>query len=113
MVAGMIGLGTTIRVQPLLQKVHTTIDLSPERIAYSQWQPDHTELLSLVTVPRVEFVKGITSDLKHDSYLNVDKRNLILNDDQTIEVGSDNRIVMLFTKRSHHRNLSVIYIVQN
>ena len=30
-----------------------------------------------------------------------------------IEAGNDNRIVNLFTKGSHHRNLSVIYIVQN
>ena len=27
--------------------------------------------------------------------------------------GGDKRIAHLFTKRSHHRNLSVIYIVQN
>ena len=30
-----------------------------------------------------------------------------------IEAGKDNRIVNLFTKGSHHRNLSVIYLVQN
>ena len=30
-----------------------------------------------------------------------------------IEAGKDNRIVNLFTKGSHHRNLSVIYVVQN
>ena len=41
------------------------------------------------------------------------KGNLIVIDDQMIEAGKDNRIVNLFTKRSHHRNLSVIYMVQN
>ena len=30
-----------------------------------------------------------------------------------IEAGNDNRIVNLFTNGSHHRNLSVIYILQN
>ena len=30
-----------------------------------------------------------------------------------IDAGKDKRIVNLFTRRSHHRNLSVIYIVQN
>ena len=39
--------------------------------------------------------------------------NLIVIDDQMIEAGKDNRIVNLFTKGSHHRNLSVIYIAQN
>ena len=43
----------------------------------------------------------------------VNKRNLIVFDDQMIEAGRDNRIVNLFTKGSHHRNLSVLYIVQN
>ena len=38
---------------------------------------------------------------------------LIVFDDQMIDAGKDQRIVNLFTRGSHHRNLSVIYIVQN
>ena len=34
-------------------------------------------------------------------------------DDQMIYASKDKRIVNLFTLGSHHRNLSVIYIVQN
>ena len=63
--------------------------------------------------PTMEFVKGIPESLENDSYLDVNIRNLIIIDDQMIEAGKDNRIVNLFTKGSHHRNLSVIYIVQN
>ena len=61
----------------------------------------------------MEFVKGIPESLKNDSYLDVNIRNLIIIDDQMIEAEKDNRIVSLFTEGSHHRNLSVIYIVQN
>ena len=57
--------------------------------------------------------KGIPRDLEHDSYFDVNKRNLIVFDDQMIDAGGDKRIVNLFTWGSHHRNLSVIYIVQN
>ena len=64
-------------------------------------------------IPTIEFVKGIWESLENDSYLDVNIRNLIVIDDQMIEAGKDNRIVNLFTKGSHHRNLSVIYIVQN
>ena len=78
---------------------------------YSQWQPAYTQLL--VKIPTIEFVKGIPESLENDSYLDVNIRNLIVIDDQMIEAGKDNRIVNLFTKGSHHRNLSVIYIVQN
>ena len=64
-------------------------------------------------IPTIEFVKGIPESLENDSYLDVNIRNLIVIDDQMIEAGKDNRIVNLFTKGSHHRNLSVLYIVQN
>ena len=43
----------------------------------------------------------------------MNKRNLIVFDDQTIYASKDKRIVNLFTCGSHHRNLRVICIVQN
>ena len=67
----------------------------------------------LVTIPNIEFVKGIPTALEQDAYFSVNKRSLIVFDDQMIDAGKDQRIVNLFTRGSHHRNLSVIYIVQN
>ena len=43
----------------------------------------------------------------------MNERNLIVFDGQMIYASKDSRIVNLFTLGSHHRNLSVIYIVQN
>ena len=113
MVAGMTGSGKTVWVQSLLQQAQTVIDQPPERIiwCYSQWQNAYTQLLMMI--PTIEFVKGIPESLENDTYLDVNIRNLIVIDDQMIEAGKDNRIVNLFTKGSHHRNLSVVYIVQN
>ena len=51
--------------------------------------------------------------MERDSYFDVNKRNLIVFDDQMIDASKDKRIVNLFTRSSHNRNLSVIYIVQN
>jgi len=65
----------------------------------------------LVTIPNM--VWGIPTALEQDSYFNVNKRNLIVFENQMIDAGKDQRIVSLFTRGSHHRNLSVIYIVQN
>jgi len=59
------------------------------------------------------FVKGIPTALEQEAYFHVNKRNLIVFDDQMIDAGKDKRIVNLFTRGSNHRNLSVIYIVQN
>ena len=78
---------------------------------YLQWQPAYTQML--VAMPHIEFVKGIPTALEQDSYFDVNKRNLIVFDDQMIDASKDKRIVNLFTRGSHHRNLSVIYIVQN
>ena len=105
--------GKTVWVQSLLQQTQIVIGQPPERIiwCYSQWQPAYTQLLMMK--PTMEFVKGIPESLENDSYLDVNIRNLIIIDDQMIEAGKDSRIVNLFTKESHHRNLSVIYIVQN
>ena len=51
--------------------------------------------------------------MERDSYFDVNKRNLIVFDDQMIDASKDKRIVNPFTRSSHNRNLSVIYIVQN
>jgi len=113
MVAGMSGSGKTVWVQSLLTQAYKMINLPPERIVwcYSKWQPAYMDML--VTIPNIEFVKGIPTALEQDAYFNVNKRNLIVFDDQMIDAGKDQRIVDLFTRDSHHRNLSVIYIVQN
>ena len=68
----------------------------------------------LVAMPHIEFVKGIPTALEQDFYFDVNKQNLIVFDDQMIDASTDQPIVRLFTRRgSHHRNLSVICIVQN
>ena len=113
MIAGMTGSGKTAWVRSLLQQASETICPPPERIVwcYSQWQPAYTQML--VAMPHNEFVKRIPTVLEQDSYFDVKKRNMIVFADQMIHASKDKRIVNLFTRGSHHCNLSVIYIVQN
>ena len=75
----------------------------PERIVwcYSRWQPAYTGML--VTMPHIEFVKGIPKSLEQDSYFNVNKRNLVVFDDEMIDASKGKRIVNVFTRVSHHR----------
>ena len=63
----------------------------------------------LVAIPHIEFVKGIPAALEQDSYFDVNKRNLIVFDDQMIDAIKDKRIVNLITRDFHHRHRSVIY----
>lgn len=113
LVAGMTGSGKTIWVQNLLENAVQVIKPVPQRIiwSYSQWQPAYDQMSK--TIPGIEFVKGIPHDIDEDWYFDATINNLIVIDDQMAETSNDKRILNLFTKGSHHRNLSVIFIVQN
>lgn len=103
-VAGPTGCGKTVWVKSMLK----FITPSPERIIwlYGQWQPLYEDLKE-----HVEFIEGIPDDIGH--FLDVNKRNVIIIDDLMTEATQDSRVCDLFTKGSHHRNLSVICLLQN
>ena len=113
-VAGCTQSGKTVWVKSLLEKAQKTISPPPQRIiwCYGQWQPSYFDMMR--TMPGIEFNQGIPEDIDNADYLDVSQRNLIVLDDLMAQSGKDNkRISDLFTKGSHHRNLSIIYIVQN
>ena len=76
-----------------------------------QGQPSYFDMMK--TMPGIEFNQGIPEDIDEPDYLDVSQCNLIVLDDLMAQSGKDKRIADLFTKGSHHRNLSVIYIVGN
>ena len=85
----------------------------PERIlwCFGQWQPLYEELQK--RIPCIEFVHGIPDYLHCSQFMSPDKRNLIILDDLMTEAKGDQRIADLFTKGSHHRNISIVYLTQN
>ena len=87
------------------------IDGAPENIiwCYGIYQPAYDEMLR--TIPNITFVEGVPGDL--ESMINPTIRNLPVIDDLIQELSNDQRITNLFTKGCHHRNLSVIFILQN
>jgi hypothetical protein len=109
-VAGCTQSGKTVWVKSLLEKAQSP---PPQRIiwCYGQWQPSYFDMMR--TMPGIEFNQGIPDDIDNADYLDVSQRNLIVLDDLMAQSGKDKRISDLFTKGSHHRNLSIIYIVQN
>lgn len=68
---------------------------------YKEWQPGYE------TVTGVTFVEGLPKAEEWHG----DKRRLVIVDDLMSE--TDERVTKFFTKGSHHRNLSVMYLVQN
>ena len=104
LVSGGTKTGKTTFVKKLLGNVQVMIDPPPENIKYfySEYQDKFAEIKSLV--PNIEFIEGVPGR-------NPKTRNLYIFDDMMGE--RDSVIAKLFTKKSHHGNLSVIYIVQN
>jgi hypothetical protein len=88
----------------------------PQRIVwvYGEMQSAYEELAHNVPV-RIEFVRGFTNELYETFDPRV--RNLLVLDDQMENVAvlkrRDNALTKFFTQGSHHRNLTVVYIVQN
>ena len=63
------------------------------------------------TIPGIEFVRGISHDVDEDGFFDPRINNVIVIDDQMTETSNDKRVMDLFAKGSHHRNLSVIFFV--
>ena len=112
-VPGCTQCGKTVWVKSLLENAQTTISPPPQRIiwCYGQWQPSYFDMLR--TIPEIEFNKGIPEDIDKGDYLDISQRNLIVLDDLMAQSDKDKRIADLFTKGSHHQNLSIVFIVQN
>ena len=56
---------------------------------------------------------GIPDYLNNPQFINPGKGNLIIFDDLMTEAKCDQRIADLFTKSSHHSNISIVYLTQN
>ena len=102
-VAGPTGCGKTTFVTRLLRNSSTMIDPSPERVTwyYGEWQSAYENL----DIPNLHLEEGLPTSF------DASKRNIVVLDDLMAE--TDDRVTNLFTKKSHHCNISVIYLMQN
>ena len=64
-------------------------------------------------IPRIQFVSGIPDHLNDQHYINAGKMNILVFNDLMTEEKCDQRIADLFTKGSHNRDISVLYLTQN
>ena len=79
------------------------IDPPPEQVTwyYGQWQSAYENL----DIPKLRLEEGLPKSF------DTGKRNVVVLDDLMAE--TDGRVTELFTKKSHHSNTSVMYLVQN
>lgn len=105
LLAGPTGCGKTYFVRDLLRSREKLMDCSFHQIiwCYGEWQPLYNELK---IENDIVFHEGIIDKVNEDG-----KPRLVIIDDLMRE--ADGRVVDMFTKGSHHRNMSVIFITQN
>ena len=102
-IAGPTGCGKTQWVLRFIRDLHHLVQPVPTHIVYSygEWQPAYRELPD-----SVRLTEGMPELPEHSR-----EPMLLVIDDQMEQVNKT--LTRLFTKGSHHRNISVMYIVQN
>ena len=111
LIAGPTGCGKTKFVARILE-TGKMLDPKPTRIVwiYSEWQ-DLYETLSKNM--KIEFKKNGLDNALYESFSPLVANLIILDDQMNSSPKERKQMLQIFTQGSHHRNLSVIYIVQN
>ena len=125
LISGPTGCGKTKFVSRLLLHSKEMFQPSPTRIVwvYAEWQPEYDRIEKLPCVgSRIEFREnGLNRDL-YESFRPEEKNLLVLDDQMSNDGSCQSRAIsqsrrtilqQLFTQGSHHRSLSIIYVVQN
>ena len=109
-ISGPTGSGKSTFVFRLIENKAEMFKVEPERIYYfyTVWQP----LFEKISNKNVTFLQGLPDSETIQSISN-DKHNLIILDDMQIKAMNDPYIANLFSRESHHRNLTVILLLQN
>ena len=112
LVSGPTGCGKTQLVSKLITESMFTHTFNKLYWLFAEWQPTYSKLQILR--PDIQFLKW-ESDAINSLYdkLTPSTNNLVVIDDLMTQAGESQVLKRLFTEGSHHRNLSIIYIVQN
>ena len=102
-VSGPTGSGMSVFTLKLIGHCQEISRPPPERILFCYGE--YTKIFD--NDPGVEFQNG----LPEVSFFDGKKRTLLVLDD--LMTSTDDRVVDIFTKISHHRNHSVVYLTQN
>jgi hypothetical protein len=103
MLVGPSKSGKTVFVFKLIKEARDLINPPPEKIVYcyGEFQPVFNEY------PQVIFNEGLPDVSEFDGK----QRTLLILDDLMSEAGE--QVTNIFTKISHHRNVSVVFLSQN
>ena len=110
-ISGSTGSGKTRWLYKLLQHKNEMFDIPVHKIiyCYGVWQPLFDEMEKYLDI---NFHEGVPTIGTINEFVD-GQHNIIVLDDLQDQVSNSLEAEQLFTRDSHHKNLTVIYIVQN
>ena len=106
LIAGPSQSGKTTLIEKIIYET-SLIKPNIEKLlyCYSTWQPGYTEVINKCKElnKEIEFLKGLPEIEKFTN----NKNYLLILDDLMTECGNDRNILNIFTRDSHHLNISV------
>lgn len=110
-ISGQSQTGKSYLVRQLLYNLNDLFDPVPSKIVYRF--SEHQEVFHDMAqeIPNISFVKGFPDNVY--DILEGYKNSLVIIDDLMSECSKDQRVSDLFTRGSHHRGISVMYLTQN
>lgn len=112
LLVGSSGSGKTYFVKQLLENMTHTLSQRPDHIiwCYSSYQPMYDQLSKKIDI---QFFEGIPDSLTDESIFPPNQHNLLVIDDCMGVASNHDEIMKAFTMYTHHRKLSVVFLVQN
>ncbi|CAH3151162.1 unnamed protein product, partial [Porites evermanni] len=110
-VAGPSGSGKSELVEQWLRYLNV-FQVKPHKIvyAYDRWQPRFDRMQKK---DGIQFHRGLPDPRHLTQWFGRTRGGVLVLDDLMEEGGQDKRVLDLFTKDSHHRNITVLYLTQD
>jgi hypothetical protein len=109
-IVGPTQAGKTEFVIQLLKERNDLISPAPDRIYWAYGQKNEKQLTRIHDIePSITFSEGFPDVNSFDPQ----KNNLLILDDLMDEIGKNKECANLFTRGSHHNNITVIAIIHN
>ena len=111
-IAGPSGCGKTVFTRRLLQQQSDLFRDVPfnRHYCYGAWQPTFSDMKKQ---DKIDFHEGIPDVEQLDQWYGKTKGGLLVLDDLMEEGSNDKRVVNLFTKHCHHRNITLLFLTQD
>ncbi|CAH3150031.1 unnamed protein product [Porites evermanni] len=110
-IAGPSGSGKSELVEQCLRDLNV-FQVQPHKIvyAYDRWQPRFDRMQKK---EGIQFHRGLPDPRHLTQWFGRTRGGVLVLDDLMEEGGQDKRVLDLFTKDSHHRNITVLYLTQD